>query len=146
LFADCSLWDFRLSRIIIEVRFVRDWARKIKEKQITVGVLGLAYKKDIDDLRESPSIELIELLRQKGARVDYNDPYIPRTHKQRRHNLRMASKKLSAIMLAGYDVVLISTDHSDYDYNWIVKNAKLVVDARNATAVVRGAGKKVIKA
>ena len=146
MFADCSLWDFRLSRIIIEVRFVRDWARKIKEKQITVGVLGLAYKKDIDDLRESPSIELIELLRQKGARVDYNDPYIPRTHKQRRHNLRMASKKLSAIMLAGYDVVLISTDHSDYDYNWIVKNAKLVVDARNATAAVRGAARKVIKA
>ena len=128
------------------MRFVRDWARKIKERQITIGVLGLAYKKDIDDLRESPSIELIELLRQKGARVDYNDPYIPRTHKQRRHNLRMASKKLSAIMLAGYDVVLISTDHSDYDYNWIVKNAKLVVDARNATAVVRGAGKKVVKA
>jgi len=111
-----------------------------------VLVLGLAYKKDIDDLRESPSIELIELLRQKGARVDYNDPYIPRTHKQRRHNLRMASKKLSAIMLAGYDVVLISTDHSDYDYNWIVKNARLVVDARNATAAVRGAGRKVIKA
>ena len=111
-----------------------------------VLVLGLAYKKDIDDLRESPSIELIELLRQKGAKVDYNDPYIPRTHKQRRHNLRMASKKLSAKMLAGYDAVLISTDHSDYDYNWIVKNAKLVVDARNATAVVRGAGKKVVKA
>jgi UDP-N-acetyl-D-glucosamine dehydrogenase len=111
-----------------------------------VLVLGLAYKKDIDDLRESPSIELIELLRQKGAKVDYNDPYIPRTHKQRRHNLRMASKKLSAIMLAGYDVVLISTDHSDYDYNWIVKNARLIVDARNATAAVRGAARKVIKA
>ena len=128
------------------MRFVRDWARKIKERQITIGVLGLAYKKDIDDLRESPSIELIELLRQKGARVDYNDPYIPRTHKQRRHNLRMASKKLSAIMLAGYDVVLISTDHSAYDYDWIVKNTKPVVDARNATAVVRRAGKKVVKA
>ena len=111
-----------------------------------VLVLGLAYKKDIDDLRESPSIELIELLRQKGAKVDYNDPYIPRTHKQRQHNLRMASKKLSAKMLAGYDVVLISTDHSDYDYNWIVKNAKLVVDARNATAAVRGAARKVVKA
>ena len=111
-----------------------------------VLVLGLAYKKDIDDLRESPSIELIELLRQKGAKVDYNDPYIPRTHKQRRHNLRMASKKLSAKMLAGYDAVLISTDHSDYDYNWIVKNAKLVVDARNATAAVRGAARKVVKA
>ena len=111
-----------------------------------VLVLGLAYKKDIDDLRESPSIELIELLRKKGARVDYNDPYIPKTHKQRQHDLKMTSKKLSAKMLAGYDVVLISTDHSDYDYNWIVKNAKLVVDARNATASVRGAGKKIVKA
>jgi UDP-N-acetyl-D-glucosamine dehydrogenase len=111
-----------------------------------VLVLGLAYKKDIDDLRESPSIELIELLRKKGAKVDYNDPFIPRTHKQRRHDLRMASKKLTAKMLAGYDVVLISTDHSDYDYGWIVKNAQLVVDARNATAAVRGAAKKVVKA
>jgi UDP-N-acetyl-D-glucosamine dehydrogenase len=111
-----------------------------------VLVLGLAYKKDIDDLRESPSIELIELLRTKGAKVDYNDPYIPKTHKQRQHDLRMVSKKLSAKMLAGYDVVLISTDHSDYDYGWIVKNAKLVVDTRNATAGVRGAGKKVVKA
>jgi UDP-N-acetyl-D-glucosamine dehydrogenase len=111
-----------------------------------VLILGLAYKKDIDDLRESPSIALIELLRQKGAKVDYNDPYIPRTHKQRKRDLRMTSKKLSARMLAGYDVVVISTDHSDYDYKWIVKNAKLVVDARNATKAVRGAGKKIIKA
>jgi len=111
-----------------------------------VLVLGLAYKKDIDDLRESPSIELIELLREKGAKVDYNDPYIPRTHKQRKHNLKMTSKKLSAQMLSSYDVVLISTDHSDYDYKWIVKNAKLVVDARNATAAVASAGKKVVKA
>jgi UDP-N-acetyl-D-glucosamine dehydrogenase len=111
-----------------------------------VLVLGLAYKKDIDDLRESPSIELIELLREKGAKVDYNDPYIPRTHKQRQHDLKMASRKLSAKMLSSYDVVLISTDHSDYDYKWIVKNAKLVVDARNATAAVGPAGKKVVKA
>jgi UDP-N-acetyl-D-glucosamine dehydrogenase len=111
-----------------------------------VLVLGLAYKKDIDDLRESPSIELIELLREKGAMVDYNDPYISKTHKQRQHDLRMTSKKLSAKMLASYDVVLISTDHSDYDYEWIVKNAKLVVDTRNATATIHGARKKVIKA
>ena len=111
-----------------------------------VLVLGLAYKKDIDDLRESPSIELIELLREKGAKVDYNDPYIPRTHKQRQHDLKMTSKKLSAKMLSSYDVVLISTDHSEYDYQWIVKNAKLVVDARNATAAVASAGKKVVKA
>ncbi len=111
-----------------------------------VLVLGLAYKKDIDDLRESPSIELIELLREKGAKVDYNDPYIPKTHKQRKHDLKMTSKKLSAKMLAGYDVVVISTDHSDYDYGWIVKNARLVVDARNATAGIRGTSRKVVKA
>jgi UDP-N-acetyl-D-glucosamine dehydrogenase len=111
-----------------------------------VLVLGLAYKKDIDDLRESPSIELIELLREKGAKVDYNDPYIPKTHKQRKHDLKMTSKKLSGKMLAGYDVVLISTDHSEYDYGWIVKNAKLVVDTRNATGGIRETGKKVIKA
>ena len=111
-----------------------------------VLVLGLAYKKDIDDLRESPSIELIELLREKGAKVDYNDPYIPRTHKQRQHDLRMQSRKLSAKMLAGYDVVLISTDHSDYDYEWIVKNSQLVVDTRNATEGVRKGRKKIVKA
>ncbi len=120
--------------------------RRKSLKGSKVLVLGLAYKKDIDDLRESPSIELIELLREKGAKVDYNDPYIPRTHKQRQHDLRMVSRKLSAKMLAGYDVVLISTDHSDYDYRWIVKNARLVVDARNATAGVRGARGKVVKA
>jgi UDP-N-acetyl-D-glucosamine dehydrogenase len=111
-----------------------------------VLVLGLAYKKDIDDLRESPSIELIELLRDKGAKVDYNDPHIPKTHRQRQHDLKMVSKKLSAKMLAGYDVVVISTDHSDYDYDQIVKNAKLVVDARNATAAVRGGARKIVKA
>lgn len=111
-----------------------------------VLLLGLAYKKDIDDLRESPSIELIELLHKKGARVDYNDPYIPQTHKQRKHDLKMKSKKLSAKMIAGYDVVLISTDHSCYDYSWIVKNAKLVVDTRNATSVVKTGRKKIVKA
>jgi len=112
-----------------------------------VLILGLAYKKDIDDLRESPSIELIELMRHKGAKVDYNDPYIPKTHKQRQHDLKMTSKRLSAKMLAGYDVVIISTDHSDYDYDWVVKNSKLVVDTRNATAAVRSKAKnKIIKA
>jgi len=125
---------------------MKDWQRKLRDKKVVVGVLGLAYKKDIDDFRESPSIELIELLRQKGARVDYNDPYIPKTHKQRKHDLQMTSKKLSARMLAAYDVVLISTDHSDYDYDWIVKNANLVVDTRNAAAATRRGTKKIVKA
>ena len=111
-----------------------------------VLVLGLAYKKDIDDLRESPSIALIELLKQHGARVDYNDPYIPATHKQREHNLGMRSKPLSATMLRKYDCVLISTDHSCYDYKMIVRNAKLVVDTRNATRNVKRGRDKIMMA
>jgi UDP-N-acetyl-D-glucosamine dehydrogenase len=111
-----------------------------------VLVLGLAYKPDIDDVRESPSLELIELLQHKGAKVDYNDPYIPQTHKQREYDLKMTSKKLTAKMLAGYDAVVISTNHSDYDYAWIVKNAQLVVDTRNATAKVRAGRSKIVKA
>jgi len=78
--------------------------------------------------------------------ADYNNPCIPKTRKQRQHDLKMTSKKLSDKMLAGYDVVLISTDHSDYDYNWLVKNAKLVIDTRNATADVRKGRSKIVKA
>ncbi len=111
-----------------------------------VLVLGLAYKKDIDDIRESPSIELIELLKQRGAAVDYNDPYFPKTHKQREHDLRMTSKKLSAAMLKKYDCILIATDHSSYDYQWILDNAKLVVDTRNATGECKRGRNKIVMA
>ena len=120
--------------------------RRKSIKGSRVLVLGLAYKPDIDDVRESPSLELIELLRHKGAKVDYNDPYIPQTHKQREYDLQMKSKKLTATMLAGYDLVLIATNHSDYDYAWIVKNAQLVVDTRNATAGIRTGRSKIVKA
>jgi len=89
---------------------------------------------------------LIELLKDKGAKVDYSDPYIPQTHRQRQYDLRMKSKKLTAKMLAGYDAVLIATNHSDFDYDWIVKHAKLVVDTRNATAKVRAGRSKIVKA
>lgn len=111
-----------------------------------VLVLGLAYKPDIDDVRESPSLELIELLKAKGAKVDYNDPYIPQTHKQRDYNLGMKSKTLTDKMIASYDAVLIATNHSDYDYARIVKHAQLVVDTRNATADVKTGRKKIVKA
>jgi UDP-N-acetyl-D-glucosamine dehydrogenase len=120
--------------------------RRKSLKGSRVLVLGLAYKPDIDDVRESPSLELIEMLREKGAKVDYNDPYIPQTHKQREHDLQMKSKPLSAKALGSYDVVLIATNHSDYDYAWIVKNARLVVDTRNATAAVRRGRSKIVKA
>lgn len=120
--------------------------RRMSLKGAKVLVLGLAYKPDIDDVRESPSLELIELLKAKGARVDYNDPYIPQTHRMREYDLKMQSKKLSAKMLQGYDLVLISTHHSDYDYQWIVDNAQLVIDTRNATAQVKRGRRKVVKA
>jgi UDP-N-acetyl-D-glucosamine dehydrogenase len=124
-------------------------ALNAKKKAINgskILVLGLAYKKDVDDLRESPSIELIEMLRERGAKVDYNDPHIPRTPKQREHNLGMTSKKITPAMLASYDCVLIATDHTAYDYESIVQNSELVVDTRNATAKVKGAKKNVVKA
>jgi len=110
-----------------------------------VLVLGLAYKKDVDDVRESPSLELIELLVAKGAKVDYNDPHVPQTHKMREHDLKMKSAPLTAATLRKYDAVLISTDHSAYDYRFIVKHAKLIVDTRNATAKIRAA-RKIVKA
>jgi UDP-N-acetyl-D-glucosamine dehydrogenase len=94
-------------------------------------MLGMAYKKDIDDLRESPSLTVIELLREQGAEVLYNDPYFPTVGQGRHYNLNMTSTPLSD--LGQYDCVLIMTDHSDYNYNEIVDGSKLVVDSRNAT-------------
>lgn len=123
---------------------LNDRRKSLKGSRILV--LGLAYKPDIDDVRESPSLELIELLKAKGAKVDYNDPYIPQTHKQREYDLQMKSKKLTPKMLGSYDAVLIATNHSDYDYPWIVKHARLVVDTRNATAAVRVGRSKIMKA
>ncbi|MBN2064868.1 MAG: nucleotide sugar dehydrogenase [Sedimentisphaerales bacterium] len=111
-----------------------------------VLVLGLAYKKDIDDIRESPSLELIELLKEKGAKVDYNDPFIPATKKTREYNLQMKSVPLTPANISKYDCVLIATAHSCYDMNMIVKNAKLIVDSRNACDAVKGSKKNVVKA
>ena len=111
-----------------------------------VLVLGLAYKKDVDDLRESPSIVLIEQLRERGAKVDYNDPHIPATPRQRDHDLQMKSVALTPANLKKYDVVLIATDHSAYDYGMIVKHARAVVDARNATVGVKAGREKITKA
>jgi len=96
-----------------------------------VLVLGLAYKKDIDDLRESPSLVIIELLQKEGAQVSYNDPYFPTVGKGRKYDLQMKCSSLEN--LEQYDCVLIITDHSDYNYQEIVQNSQLVVDSRNAT-------------
>jgi UDP-N-acetyl-D-glucosamine dehydrogenase len=96
-----------------------------------VLVLGLAYKRDIDDLRESPSLTIIELLRAKGAAVSYNDPYFPKVGQGRHYALNMTNTPLEN--LARFDAVVIVTDHSSYDYPAIVAQAQLVIDTRNAT-------------
>ncbi len=110
-------------------------------------VLGLAYKKDVDDVRESPSVVLIELLQQRGAKVQYHDPFIKSGKPMREHNItQLRSVPLTAASVRSFDAVLISTDHTDIDYAMVVKNAKLVIDSRNATARVKGAKKNVVKA
>ena len=103
--------------------------KSIKGSKILV--LGVAYKRDIDDLRESPSLTILELLREKGANVAYNDPYFPKVGHGRHYDLNMTNTPLDN--LAQYDAVVIVTDHSDYDYKAIVGQSQLVVDTRNAT-------------
>jgi UDP-N-acetyl-D-glucosamine dehydrogenase len=96
-----------------------------------VLILGVAYKKDIHDLRESPALTIIELLQKEGAQVSYHDPYFPFIGKGRKYDLQMKRTELD--QLSQYDCIVIVTDHSDYDYKKIVGESKLVVDTRNAT-------------
>ncbi len=109
-----------------------------------VLILGVAYKKDVDDQRESPSLKIISLLQEKGTKVSYNDHYVPESRGHRDYpGLNLKSTPLSEKMLKRFDAVIIATDHSVYDYDWIVKNASLVIDTRNAVKKKR---KNVIKA
>jgi UDP-N-acetyl-D-glucosamine dehydrogenase len=96
-------------------------------------VLGIAYKNDVDDVRESPALRIMELLLQRGAHLDYHDPYIPRTHKMRNYDFELVSVELTPQTLAQYDAVLIVAAHSILDYREIVRHSRLVVDTRNAT-------------
>jgi len=98
----------------------------------SILVLGLAYKADVDDMRESPAFELIERLSAMGARVDYSDPHIPRTPRVRKHDLQLTSVELTPESLASYDVALLCTAHGAFDYDMIADHARLVVDTRNA--------------
>jgi UDP-N-acetyl-D-glucosamine dehydrogenase len=96
-------------------------------------ILGASYKKDIDDMRESPTLKLIEILREKGAIVDYNDPYIQKLPPTRKYNYNMTSVELTKENLAKYDLILLSTDHTYYKENaaFILENSKLIIDTRN---------------
>jgi len=119
--------------------------RRKSIKGSKVLVLGIAYKKDVDDLRESPSLKLLELLAARGAQLDYNDPHFPALHKMRHYDFsHMRSVELTPERLASYDCVLIATDHTSYDYEAIVRHAQLVVDTRNATRRVKAQPGKIV--
>src|SRR5205823_14561534 len=107
---------------------------------------GAAYKKDVDDPRESPAFEILELLERRGAVVAYNDPHIPRLPAMRRHSIRLDSQPLTEELLAAQDCVVVVTDHSTYDWPWVVQHARLVVDSRNATAGCTADGCRIWKA
>ena len=137
-------WDFRTRFIELAgeintnmpYHVIESVAKALNQQKKAVNgskvlVLGVAYKRDIDDLRESPALTIIELLQKEGAEVSYNDPYFPEVGRGRKYDLQMKCAPLEN--LGSYDCVLIVTDHSDYDYAKIVRESKLVVDTRNAT-------------
>jgi UDP-N-acetyl-D-glucosamine dehydrogenase len=111
-----------------------------------VCVLGVAYKKDVDDPRESPAFEIMELLQKRGALVSYNDPHVPRLPHMRHHHIRLDSQPLTEEFLARQDCVVVVTDHSAYDWPWILLHTSLLVDTRNATAGCAADGCRVWKA
>lgn len=124
---------------------LNDRGKPVKGSKICV--LGVAYKKDVDDPRESPSFELMELLLKRGAALSYHDPHVPKLPGMRHHHLPdLASKPLTAEFLAAQDAVLIATDHSSVDYPFVVRHAPLVIDTRNATKGVSEGREKIVKA
>jgi len=125
---------------------VRKVAQALNEEKKAVNgsrvlVLGVAYKKDIDDMRESPALDVIRLLEQQGAEVRYHDPHVPKYREDGHEHVGVA---LTDAELSAADAVVIVTDHSAVDYQRVVHLAKVVVDTRNATAkLVRGKGRIV---
>ena len=126
-------------------KVLNDRARSIRDSKILI--LGVAYKKDVDDVRESPALEIMEILQAKGAVLSYSDPYIPRLHKMRAYDFsHMSSLPLNEDVLKSQDLVLITTDHSSIDYQWVVDHASTIVDTRNATRRVTRGREKIVKA
>ncbi|MCA9079580.1 MAG: nucleotide sugar dehydrogenase, partial [Planctomycetaceae bacterium] len=135
--------EYVVSRL---AEFLNDDAKAIRGSKICI--LGAAYKKDVDDPRESPSFVLMELLLARGAVLTYNDPHVPRLPKMRHHPTlpELESQELTPEFLDSQDCVLIATDHSAYNYDEIVQNSRLVLDTRNATVNVVEGREKIRKA
>lgn len=137
----------RMPRYVIDrlSEFLNQHAKPLKGSKICM--LGVAYKKDVDDPRESPSFHLLDLLLERGVDFTYNDPHIPKLPKMRHHNVpAMESQELTPEYLVAQDCVLIATDHSAYDYDFIVKHSKMILDTRNATKNVTSGREKIFKA
>jgi UDP-N-acetyl-D-glucosamine dehydrogenase len=126
-------------------RALNECGKAVKGSRVLI--LGLAYKPDIDDVRESPSFELIEKLEHLGAQVDYNDPHVPRTHYMRRWgDIGKQSVALTPDAIASYDCVLVSTNHAAYEWQLIADHAKLIIDTRDSLRNVNGRRDHIVKA
>jgi UDP-N-acetyl-D-glucosamine dehydrogenase len=120
---------------------LNDRQKSLKGSRILA--LGIAYKRDVDDMRESPSVFVMEHLRDRGAIVAYSDPCVPKFPKMREHHFDLVSEALTAEKIASFDAVVLLTDHSDFDYELILQNARLIVDTRGK---YRNIDPKVVKA
>lgn len=109
-------------------------------------IMGVAYKKDVDDDRESPAYTIMDKLKQHGATLMYHDPWIPRLKPTRKYNFDLGSVEANEKTLSKADAVLILTDHSDFDIEMIVRHANLIIDVRNATAGIADPDKKIVVA
>jgi UDP-N-acetyl-D-glucosamine dehydrogenase len=135
-----SMPDYVVSRL---TEALNDRGKSLKDAAVLI--LGVAYKRDIDDDRESPAFRLMELLERRRAVLSYHDPYVPRLRPSRRYDFGLESVPLTPENLAAADAVVIVTDHGDVDYAAVVEHAQLVVDTRNATRHVdRKAGNVVL--
>jgi UDP-N-acetyl-D-glucosamine dehydrogenase len=120
---------------------LNDRCKSVKGSKILV--LGIAYKKNVDDMRESPAVELMELLREKGADIAYSDPYLPCFPKMREHHFDLSSVAITSVTISNYDCILITTNHDAFDYDLIQSHAKLIVDTRGVYLEAR---ENVVKA
>ena len=124
---------------------LNDHSKSIRGSKILI--LGVAYKKDVDDTRESPAMEIMHLLKERGAELAYHDPFVPALYKMRHYDYSdLSSVNLTDHLLAKQDAVVITTDHTQIDYSWIVAHSTLVVDTRNATRNVSDGRDKIVRA
>ena len=126
------------------IKALNDREKSVRGSKILI--LGMAYKPDIDDIRETPALKVMDELLELGGSVDYNDPYVGSIGETRQTSRRPVSVELSEEVLRSYDCALIITNHSCYDYQWIVDNSSLVVDTRNACANIKRSKEKIVKA